>query len=122
MSAFGTKRTSRPAQPMSAFGGKADITRPAGQQKKEVPPPPYGGAVFLLPRENSAPYFLVLSTPRKVGQTLHWPGVVDHHCPPTAALGHLLRKSLNGAAPVGPVGGVGECLNRRRGRACDEKR
>ena len=25
MSAFGTKRTSRPAQPMSAFGGKADI-------------------------------------------------------------------------------------------------
>src|SRR5215471_580139 len=27
MSAFGTKRTSRPAQPMSAFGGKADIDR-----------------------------------------------------------------------------------------------
>jgi hypothetical protein len=26
MSAFGTKRTSRPAQPMSAFGGKADIS------------------------------------------------------------------------------------------------
>jgi hypothetical protein len=25
MSAFGTKRTSRPAEPMSAFGGKADI-------------------------------------------------------------------------------------------------
>src|SRR5437868_4522105 len=25
MSAFGTKRTSRPDQPMSAFGGKADI-------------------------------------------------------------------------------------------------
>jgi hypothetical protein len=25
MSAFGTKRTSRPAQPMSAFGGKADM-------------------------------------------------------------------------------------------------
>jgi hypothetical protein len=25
MSAFGTKRTSRHAQPMSAFGGKADI-------------------------------------------------------------------------------------------------
>jgi hypothetical protein len=27
MSAFGTKRTSRPAEPMSAFGGKADIPR-----------------------------------------------------------------------------------------------
>jgi hypothetical protein len=27
MSAFGTKQTSRPAQPMSAFGGKADIAR-----------------------------------------------------------------------------------------------
>jgi len=27
MSAFGTKRTLRPAQPMSAFGGKADIGR-----------------------------------------------------------------------------------------------
>jgi hypothetical protein len=27
MSAFGTKRTSRRAQSMSAFGGKADITR-----------------------------------------------------------------------------------------------
>jgi hypothetical protein len=25
MSAFGTKRTSQPGQPMSAFGGKADI-------------------------------------------------------------------------------------------------
>jgi hypothetical protein len=25
MSAFGTKRTSRQAQPMSAFGGKADM-------------------------------------------------------------------------------------------------
>jgi DNA-binding response OmpR family regulator len=27
MSAFGTKRTSRRAQPMSAFGGKADMPR-----------------------------------------------------------------------------------------------
>src|SRR3974390_3766496 len=27
MSAFGTKRTSRHTQPMSAFGGKADIAR-----------------------------------------------------------------------------------------------
>jgi hypothetical protein len=27
MSAYGTKRTSRRTQPMSAFGGKADIAR-----------------------------------------------------------------------------------------------
>ena len=37
MSAFGTKRTSRPAQPMSAFGGKADIklARPRLEPVKE---------------------------------------------------------------------------------------
>src|SRR5262249_48879226 len=43
MSAFGTKRTSRPAQPMSAFGGKADIAYSS----------PFGGSEFKIePRDS----------------------------------------------------------------------
>ena len=34
MSAFGTKRTSQWAEPMSAFGGKADIERTGEQPSK----------------------------------------------------------------------------------------
>ena len=47
MSAFGAKRTSRPAQPMSAFGGKADMTRAHARSRPEP-------RVFTLP-ENRSP-------------------------------------------------------------------
>ena len=37
VSAFGTRRTSRCAQPMFAFGGKADIAGPAADARRSAP-------------------------------------------------------------------------------------
>jgi hypothetical protein len=63
MSASGTKRTSVLTTLMSAFGGKADITRGRSAKKKWSPSPPLGVADRRDDRSPPPRYFLVLNAP-----------------------------------------------------------